>query len=441
MYYKPCTCQVDISILLLPYMRLQILVVLYCAKVLGFLSRLFGTGRGTSIPGWVVEKYTPSVMKYFAGSYKHIIFISGTNGKTTTRSLVVHALRAKGFTVVTNSGGANIYRGIAASLLQDLTWLGTIKSLVAVLEVEEATLPKLSQYLPADVLLLTNLARDQLDVYGELAITQEYFMQTIRQMPRAGVILNIDDPKLLELPVFADIGVSLKSSNIEYETSQTVHAKIQGLLVAQENKTQLILTYQDTAITFVPQLTGQYNSINYALAASVLICAGLTLQDIKPAFETSVPVFGRSENIRSSSASHTLLLVKNPLGFGSVLTSYKNKHIHNLMVGINDNIADGRDVSWLWDVDFEHFLQSQTQLNEVIVTGTRQEDIYVRLSQAIRSVNLKISIIAMSLDEVAELLLETKQDYTIFGTYTVTLGIRNRLEQPLGLLPIDSDQF
>jgi lipid II isoglutaminyl synthase (glutamine-hydrolysing) len=421
-------------------MRLLVLVVVYLAKILGGLSRLFKLGRGTSISGWIVEKQLPFLLKYFVGRYNQVVYISGTNGKTTTRSLVVQALRNSGHTVVTNSGGANIYRGIAASLLNDLTWLGSTKSSLAVLEVEEATLPVLANYLPATILVLTNLARDQLDVYGELDITQTYFMSSLSKMPDAVLILNADDPKLLEMKVAASIGVYLKDSTIQYEPSSSNLATIQTPLVISENNLTLAVEYNSKRYDFIPQLTGQYNGINYGLAAAVLVSCEVKLDEIAKSFATSTPVFGRSEVLKTPTANHTLLLVKNPLGLGSVLTSYKNTDTKRIIIGINDNIADGRDVSWLWDVDFESFLQDR-ELEEIIVTGTRSKDMFVRLTQALRQVNSTLRVSMLTIPEVAGMVLSTKQNYNIFGTYTVIMQLRSLLEKPLELLPIDSDQF
>jgi lipid II isoglutaminyl synthase (glutamine-hydrolysing) len=422
-------------------MRLLVLVVVYLAKILGGLSRLFKLGRGTSISGWIVEKQLPFLLKYFVGRYNQVIYISGTNGKTTTRSLVVQALRNSGHTVVTNSGGANIYRGIAASLLNDLTLLGSTKSTLAVLEVEEATLPVLANYLPATVLVLTNLARDQLDVYGELDITQAYFTSSLSKMPDAILILNADDPKLLEMKVVASIGVYLKDSTIQYETSTTSLATIQTPLVISENNLGLAVEYNNERYDFVPQLTGQYNSINYALAAAALTRCGLSFAQITKSFNSSLPVFGRSEVITTDKAHHTLLLVKNPLGLGSVFTSYSNKPVTRVIIGINDNIADGRDVSWLWDVDFESFFKDRV-VEEIVVTGTRAADIGLRIYQTLRFVKQDTKVvITYTIPDIADVLLTTTEDYLVLGTYTAMMQLRSILEKPLSLPAIDSSNF
>lgn len=439
MHYKPCTCQVVVSAISLQDMRVLVLMVVYLAKVLGGLSRLFRLGRGTSISGWIVEKRLPFLLAYFKSKYKKVIYISGTNGKTTTRSLIVQALRDSSKQVVTNSGGANIYRGLAASLLNDVDFFGNIRSEFAVLEVEEATLPILCSFLPAQVIVLTNLARDQLDVYGELDITQGYFINSLSKCLEAKVIINSDDPKLLEINLTASIGVTLRNSTIQYEVARQKKAQVYRLLIIEQEGTELAITYNTEHSTFTPQLTGQYNSINYALAAATLIESGLSLTQITSSFKVSKPVFGRSESILTKSAKHSLILVKNPLGLSSVLAN-RTDPITRLIIGINDNIADGKDVSWLWDVDFEGFLENQV-VSEIIVTGQRSGDVGLRIQQALRHVNKINKILSYSQAEVVALLLSTPNDYMVLGTYTVMMQLRSKLEKQLNLPTIDSNNF
>ena len=164
--------------------KLLVLGLIIIAKSLFWLAKLTGFGSGTSLPGLLVEKFCPFIITKISGDLKQIILISGTNGKTTTRALLVHIWEKQGFEVCTNRGGANIMRGIAATLLLNQKIWGGIKSSIAILEVEEATMPILTKYLVPNQLILTNIFRDQLDAYGEIDQTLSYFSQSITQIQK-----------------------------------------------------------------------------------------------------------------------------------------------------------------------------------------------------------------------------------------------------------------
>lgn len=154
------------------------------AKVLFWFSKLTRLGSGTSLPGLLVEKFCPFIITKITQDLEQIILISGTNGKTTTRALLVHIWEEQDFEVCTNRGGANILRGIAATLLLNYSFLGKMKSSIAILEVEEATLPILTKYLVPNQLILTNIFRDQLDAYGEIDQTLSYFSQSLSEIQK-----------------------------------------------------------------------------------------------------------------------------------------------------------------------------------------------------------------------------------------------------------------
>jgi lipid II isoglutaminyl synthase (glutamine-hydrolysing) len=421
-------------------MRLIVVVFALIAKLASWVSKAIGKGRGTSISGWLVEKYAQRIVKYFSHKYRKIILISGTNGKTTTRMLVVQGLRKAGYTVASNYGGANIYRGVAASLLKDITITGRVRSDYAVLEVEEATLPLLTKHLKADILVLTNLARDQLDVYGELDVTLRYFTDTLVNLPDVELVVNQDDSKLAELKTRADIGIIVSGSALDYEEGRGIETVYGRTVVVSENKNicEISLDKQEK-LAFVPLLLGQYNLVNYGLAASTLFLCSIASDNIMQAMQTATPVFGRSEKIGTAFATHTLTLVKNPLGFSSALEILPESH-SSVVIGINDNIADGKDVSWLWDVDFEALL-ARSNIDTVSVTGTRSQDMLVRIEQAKRAGVHIGNVQSIKQSEVVNQVLTGHEPISIFGTYTFCMALRLELEKPLGLPPIDSDLY
>jgi len=162
--------------------QVLVLILVWIAKVIFGLSKITKSGSGTSLPGFLVEKYFPWILTNLSQDFVQIILITGTNGKTTTRAILVHIFEENGEIVCTNRGGANIMRGIAASLLLNKNWKAQSKAKIAILEIEEATLPILTRFVLPNFLILTNIFRDQLDAYGEIDQTLSYFNNSIGQI-------------------------------------------------------------------------------------------------------------------------------------------------------------------------------------------------------------------------------------------------------------------
>lgn len=401
------------------------------------LSRLLGKGSGTSIGGWIGEKFFPSCVS-IAQDYSKIIFITGTNGKTTTRSLINHILSKESIAVCSNLGGANIFRGIASTILQDLTLFGQLKSKYLVLEVEEATLPRLSQHLKPDILVLTNIFRDQLDAYGEIDKTLEFFISTIETTDPI-TIINSDDEKLVEaIQPHSDKlrGFSVKSrEKIKFEPSENSKVdKIEkNLIIEVTNEGDLkVLPFEDTRrlYTTYSHLAGTYNIYN--IAAAIQTCSQLfDTYDYINHIPSYKPAFGRGEHIRLNNTSTIdLFLVKNPAGYDSVLNHINNTYNPNLthlICALNDNIADGRDVSWIWDVEFEKF-QDDFKPKNISTLGTRKYDMLLRLEYA--NFNVNESDAENELKNILEPYSKSKEQnhIIILATYTALLEIRKQIE-------------
>ena len=397
-------------------------------------------GSGTSISGYFVEKYAPSVVSYFQGKYQKVIFISGTNGKTTTRGMINAILQKNEMQVVSNYGGANIYRGILSSLLKDLTWRGQVISKYAVLEVEEATLPKLTRYFQPDILILTNLARDQLDAYGELDTTLSYFQTAINQSGAVQLIINADDPKLLELEHNNTYGSQLVHQTLQYEIGGKPKIQLEKLFVLQNSSDSI--TFEDGAqkAQFTPKLIGDFNAVNYGLAITVSVLLKIPIGTIVSGLSNFAPVFARQERILTEYTEHMLVLVKNPLGLESILQSDFMAKYPTILFGLNDRIADGKDVSWLWDVDFESFIKSHPV--NWITTGERASDITLRISQALRTDGKQIQTVrTITLNQSIQELLVSPVPVCILATYTASRDIRDALAKIISLPAINSDVY
>jgi UDP-N-acetylmuramyl tripeptide synthase len=400
------------------------------------VSQLAGKGSGTSIGGVVSELYVPGIVSYFQDKYTKIIFISGTNGKTTTRSLINHFLEHEGKKVCSNRGGANIFRGIVSSLMADVTIGGSVRSEYLVLEVEEATLPKLTPYLQPDILVLTNIFRDQLDAYGEIDKTLQFFTDTITATSPV-VIANKDDHKLINaISPVTDIlyGYTVDSSEtIRFEPSSTPdHINYQDYVTVSNNtNTDISITVSkdtDKQYTGYTQLPGTYNLYNIA-AAIATAAQLLDTYDYISSLKSYSPAFGRGESIIYKDKNIHLFLVKNPAGYDSVLEHVKRTFAPedtHILFALNDNIADGKDVSWIWDVDFESFFDTYSP-SQIHTLGTRSFDMLLRVQYAQAEVTIEDG--GYSVEEMIATTSNSSsnKNILILATYTALLSIRKDL--------------
>ncbi|PSN17236.1 hypothetical protein C7271_18790, partial [filamentous cyanobacterium CCP5] len=180
--------------------RLFLIPIVWFAKLLMVLLRLSQQGSGTALPGLIVGKYFPFALGALIEQIPGVVVITGTNGKTTTQTMLSAILRQQaGIRLLNNKAGANLQQGILSQLLREANLLGRLDFTHAVLEVEEATLPRIAKQLRPDAIAVTNLYRDQLDAYGEVDITEKLIREGIAQCPRAAVVVNGDDPRTSRL--------------------------------------------------------------------------------------------------------------------------------------------------------------------------------------------------------------------------------------------------
>jgi UDP-N-acetylmuramyl tripeptide synthase len=428
------------------YLRqLILLFVSYLAKILYTSSRIAKIGSGTSLPGWFVERFCPWVLQELDNSFEQVIFITGTNGKTTTRAALVHIFENAHTPVCTNRGGANILRGISTTLLLNLDMFGRAKSKIAILEVEEATLPKLTTYIKPDILILTNVFRDQLDVYGEVDKTLSYFKEAL-QNSSPKVLVNADDSKLLsclseytgEIHGFTlDLAQDQKPN---FESTQTTTLKFHKLSIArnihiQDNRIDFEIETDNQIFPLATSLPGTYNIYN--LLPAFIIGYERFQNQAATFIQDFHPVFGRGEEIVLGKNTLTLMLVKNPAGFDQVLqylsARFSQEPVHMVFL-INDKIADGKDVSWLWDIHLEEFLKHQTPAS-LHTGGSRGLDFLLRLQYAGQQVSLENH--TSSIQDLAHKLETISGKTIVLATYTALMEFRKALESKTNLKPID----
>ena len=414
------------------------IITTFIGKSVKFAASL--RGGGSALPGLVVEKIDPRFIARTLRDLPHgIVVISGTNGKTTTTKIVVELLESTGLKVFTNRTGSNFSRGVAAALLGEVNVAGKLDADIAVLELDEAWAVKFVQIIKPRYSLLLNVMRDQLDRFGEID-TAAKMIGAIAKSTTDTVVLNRDDnrifalrnqtqansaffgttTKLLKLMPTDD---ALKTGDISSNDS----TKADVLLSDIDGRTAEFII-KDQVQTVVMKLGGVYNLLNAAAALTLVrkILQGTDLltddteTKLLSALSQVRPAFGRGETINLNGTPIELILVKNPSGFRLSLLSFADKNTQT-MIAINDNYADGRDMSWLWDVDF-------SELDDVtMVSGTRAYDMALRLAHD-DNIPAKIEPdLAKALD-----IFTTNSPNTpkhIFCTYTAMTTLRKLLAE------------
>ena len=403
-------------------------------KCLVFLSRRLGGGHGSALPGLVVEKLSPHFLgRLLAKLPEGVVLVSGTNGKTTTTKIIADLLRADGYRVFTNPSGSNFARGVISAALPVMR-RGRLGADIAVLELDEAHATHFVAQVKPRYSLLLNVLRDQLDRFGEIDQTARLLSYVAEQTTDV-VVLNADDPRLSQLgqsnrltarPVW--FGAGGEASRL-YRTDEELHA---GQRVKRSKAaTRDVLTLDKLTghraqylidgkrYTTELRLFGIYNALNCGAALSLVRAVEQDRFDPQRAVETLAkikPAFGRGEELSLARGTVRLILVKNPSGFQLSLDSAEAQPT---LIAINDRYADGRDVSWLWDVKIDSLRQ-----DEVSVTGIRAYDMALRLEYdqvALRSVEPDIVV-------ATESFLDRLEDNgQIFATYTAMLKIRQLL--------------
>jgi lipid II isoglutaminyl synthase (glutamine-hydrolysing) len=412
---------------------------IWLSKILYKLTILTKRGSGTALPGLFIEKYIPWILAYFNGRFDEIIMITGTNGKTTTRALIAHIYEANDINIVTNRGGANIFRGIASSLVLDLDTWGRTKSKTLILEVEEATLPKLTKYIKPSKIIFTNIFRDQLDVYGEIDNTLDFFKVAITNCNNLlEIIINQDDQKLLTiLPENMKVTLFGLDSGIkkpQFEKNNNIVNTIPySIFIATDVKrqsnhsTDIVIQNSGQKYAINTLLPGNYNIYN-VLAAIAATYPRFKEKSLEPVSHFQ-PVFGRGEEIEVGKAKFYMHLVKNPAGFDEVLNHIQGisqNNSLNIAFLINDNVADGKDMSWLWDINVEGFVANQS-ISEIYTGGQRGLDMMLRMEYAGAKIN--ISNHYSNMEKMVDEFSKHDKVYYILSTYTALLRVRSILEQ------------
>ena len=403
-------------------------------KMIRQTSRLRG-GSGSALPGLVVERMYPRFLEDMLKQLPDgVVIVTGTNGKTTTTKVITGALELLGKKVLTNPSGSNFTRGIVSTVINNVSIVGKLEHDIAVLELDEAYAVQFIKRVKPRYVLALNVMRDQLDRFGEVDATARLIQQVIASATKS-VVINADDPHLFaaaktsNAPVFY-YGVD-ESLRAQFPTDDELLAKLDKKPIKQSNELLVKLkAYSHNTPTFLVdkkayvepfQIQGGYNYQNIAGAFALikLVIPSADNDEIIEALAKVKPAFGRGEIIHHNGKHIQIILVKNPAGFRQALIAHDEKE--DVFIAINDDYADGRDVSWLWDVDFSALKSHGVDM----VSGTRAYDMALRLRYEEVSALHVIRNITSALDHY---LANSKQPrLKIYATYTAMLAIRNYL--------------
>ncbi|MGJ0204683.1 MurT ligase domain-containing protein [Leucobacter sp. gxy201] len=413
-------------------------------------------GGGSALPGLVVEKIDPGFLSRVLGRLPYgVIAVSGTNGKTTTTKMITEMLEAQGLRVFTNKTGSNFSRGVVAAAIQECSMGGRLDADIAVLELDEAHAMYFIDRVKPRFTLLLNVLRDQLDRFGEIDTTAR-LLQRIADATTDGLVVNREDRLVAEIgqrtrarqasagehPEVREFGLS-DELLATFPGDDDFHSGAAAPGGPREACDVTLVGLGDHAAEFefdgathrtTLKLEGLYNTFNAAAALStvrMVLDAGprtgggraprdasaaavlASLAEVKPAF-------GRGEQLELDGAPLELVLVKNPAGFRLGLASFDARDVE-AMIAINDQYADGRDMSWLWDVDFGSLAEAGVDT----VSGVRAWDMALRLEHDDVAVRHVEEDLALALSGFRERTMGHPR--RIYCTYTAMLALRKML--------------
>jgi UDP-N-acetylmuramyl tripeptide synthase len=478
-------------------------LAIFSARLCIDLLKFFKLGNGSSLPGRVALKLFPKLLlqanqDILSKQDALKVMVSGTNGKTTSVGLIdsIYEVTQNKKNLISNRLGANLYYGIATAFCN---FRGNFTEADFILEVDEAALKTVVRHIKPNFLAFTNIFRDQLDRFGEIDATKNLLEEALRIADSEtdfNLILNYDDIKLRSISTKTNDNIYFfrlitnealklnsekvidKDSSFFEESyldkasskSKTIvvneNKLITGKLKILETKYSVFdLIFKGESIEVTLNLPGVYNVYNALLAASVFLAAGTSLEKVAQGLTLYRGAFGRSQTIDINGVESSIYLIKNPKGCSEVLHMVKNAKNSLYLIIINDNYADGRDVSWLWDADFEALVQENHKDNEnaesrviqqsleneimhrplhYVCSGKRAYDMALRLKYAgAKSTEIYVeadiqSAIDFASNYISERKSQIKNSLNILPTYTALLDLEKKLSlttSPLEISP------
>jgi len=439
--------------------KLRNIIAIIACKILIILGKLAGK-KGSSAPGGIALKISPTVLKDLASQVKkEIIVVCGTNGKTTTNNLIYTLLKSKGYKVVGNIIGANMLPGIACSFIDHASIFGNLNADYAAIECDEASLRRIVPFVTPDKIVITNLFRDQLDRFGEVDTTISLMNEALNKLSDTTLILNGDDPlsahfgkgkKCIYFGIDQDCNTKLRETKegrycalcgTELSYKYTHYSQLGDYSCSKCGFSRPYLNYAAREIDMKDGLKftiyndnnayplnlnyrGFYNIYNILASVAALKECNEDISNLEAVFDSYKPQIARMEPFTVDGKTVILNLAKNPAGFNqAIATLLTDKRKKDVMIALNDGPGDGLDISWIWDVDFEKL--SDANLSSLTASGIRKDDLAVRLKYAgfedilVRENNKK------TLEEVVSYNGEVKY---ILVNYTAMFGTQTNLK-------------
>lgn len=429
-----------------------------CTKLL----KAFHLGNASSLPGRVALKVCPSLLQEANSEIESQtdsfrVMVSGTNGKTTSVGLmdsIYEVLRGKE-NLISNRLGANLYYGVATAFCN---FQGDLKNADYILEVDEAALKTVVKHVKPDILAFTNIFRDQLDRFGEIDATKNLLEEAVKEANKQEdfkLILNYDDIKLRSIEtvsrkniyffrLFADSVLEDKLTEEKLSDKDSFFFGADETILKEEENINFItgklkildarysvfeLNFRGESIEVHLNLPGIYNVYNALLASAVFLVKGVDLQSIAKGIFAYRGAFGRSQTLFLNEVESNIYLIKNPKGCSEVLHMLKANSEALFLIVINDNYADGRDVSWLWDADFESLIKSTNIVTENEIRGASVKINYICSGKRAYDMALRLRYAGA---DVSEIYVEENINLAV---NFATDYIKNGSERNLNILP------
>ncbi len=440
--------------------------VLAFGKSVGAATRVFKLGGGSTLPGRIARRLYPGFVPSMVRELPlGCALVTGTNGKTTTSTLLASVLDGAGITPVHNRTGANLMAGIASALIRESDLSGKLAARIGLFEVDEAALPAAIRETSPRLVLVNNLFRDQLDRYGELDTLAGRMREGIEGMDGgATVALNADDPLVASIGdgleqkvVYYGIQSERYASDTMQHAADSKHCTACGAPLAYEyylfghmgkyrcpecgrarpepdiaavdlemlgmEGTRCTISYPGGSVRLRVPLPGLYNVYNVLAATAAGLALGVEPETVFAAVESFTAAFGRVERVDAGDHQLLMILAKNPAGFNEVIRTLSTQPGRkDVLLALNDNIADGRDVSWIWDADFEMFTG---RLHNVTCSGIRGWDMALRVKYSeLGEASLAVETdLERALDASLEKVASGGTLYVV-PTYTAMLDLR-----------------
>ena len=446
--------------------KIKSAVAIEASKLATWGLRKLGRG-GTNLPGRIAKRIDPQILASFAKDLT-VIIVTGTNGKTTTTRMIEQILKDQDIKYFTNRSGANLQTGIIATFAEHCQPNGTSEYTHALLECDEAAFRQVSEYLEVDYLVVNNIFRDQLDRYGEITHTLNAIRSGVKKQEKTTLILNADCSLTSSLaedapakvvyfgingPIYkkatqeisdAEYCIKCRTKySYKYKTfahlgafscpncgykRQAADWAVSEVLATDLDSSKIKIKHGKYEYSVNLNLPGAYNIYNAAASLALAQEVGLNIKKAVKSLANFEVGFGRTEKIDLKKNTARMMLVKNPTGFNQVINYLINtKGNYNLVFMLNDRIADGTDISWIWDVDFETLKKEEKRFKKIYVSGIRTYDMALRLKSA--GFSAKKVETETDGNKLVEKLLELKEPIFIMPTYTAMFEIRRALQE------------